>query len=471
MNIISELSLFDWLVFGALQFLTLVIILWGNKKKKKVSSSPGGGALEYLLMSRQLSLPLFVATLVATWYGGIFGVTALAYKKGIYNFITQGFFWYLTYILFAFWLAPKLNRSQAKTLPELIARAFGPRSAKIAAILNLFNIIPIAYTISIGVLIQAISGLPLISSMIIGILFVCLYSAWGGFRSVVLSDLIQFFIMIAAVIWVVILSVSQYGFTDYLQTHLTSDHLSLTGGEKISTLLVWGFIALSTLIDPNFYQRCFAAKDEKVAKKGILMATGVWFIFDICTTLGGLYAYSWSQSLEPNQAYMQYALSILPTIGKGVFLAGITATILSTLDSYLFLSSITLVHDLIKPKRYTALKHSLGVLLIGLISILLAQFFEGSIASVWKLLGSLSSAALLLPTLSYYLIPKSIKITDKQFVISSFMASTTVITSHILSKYYHADMIDPFYTGITVCIISLSCSVLYNLRHYEYKKN
>ena len=34
-------------------------------------------------MGRKMTLPIFVATLVATWYGGIFGVTALTFEKGV----------------------------------------------------------------------------------------------------------------------------------------------------------------------------------------------------------------------------------------------------------------------------------------------------------------------------------------------------------------------------------------------------
>jgi len=44
---------------------------------------------------------LFVGTLVATWYGGIFGVTFIAFEKGLYNFLTQGVFWYIAYLIFA----------------------------------------------------------------------------------------------------------------------------------------------------------------------------------------------------------------------------------------------------------------------------------------------------------------------------------------------------------------------------------
>lgn len=466
-DIINLLTSADWITFGLLQVMTIMVIIWGHRYLEKKAKHKESSVVETLLMGRRLTLPVFIATLVATWYGGIFGVTALSYEKGIFNFITQGVFWYITYLIFALWLAPKVNLSKALSLSDLVGQHFGAKSAKLAAILNLFNVIPIAYTISIGVLIQAFTNWSLMPSMSVGILFVCFYSAWGGLRSVVLSDIIQFFLMLIAVVWVTILSITTFGFTDYLEAHLTPTHLSPTGGENLSTLFIWGFIALSTLVDPNFYQRCLAAENPKTARNGILLSTLVWFVFDICTTLGGLYAYSWSQDLAPNQAYLVYALNILPPIGRGIFLAGICATILSTLDSYLFISSITITHDLLKIKNFKNWHHTLGVFIIGVLSLILAELSDGSIASIWKLLGSLSSACLLLPVLCHYVIPG--KISDIQFTICSLLSAFSIIFWKIFTHYYLFIDIDVFYIGITTCIISLSSCQLYNHAHEKYQ--
>lgn len=45
-----------------------------------------------------------VATLTASWYGGIFGVNEITFNYGIYNFVTQGVFWYAAYIIFALFM-------------------------------------------------------------------------------------------------------------------------------------------------------------------------------------------------------------------------------------------------------------------------------------------------------------------------------------------------------------------------------
>ena len=111
-NLSDYLSVLDWTVFIAVLFITFASIFYGQKIKKT------SGVLETLLMGRKLTLPLFTATLVATWYGGIFGVTKIAFNQGIYNFVTQGAFWYIAYIVFALFMVDKILQSSHSSKPN-----------------------------------------------------------------------------------------------------------------------------------------------------------------------------------------------------------------------------------------------------------------------------------------------------------------------------------------------------------------
>lgn len=449
------LSPLDWLVFTLILLLTFVSIAWGTKRKKKPESTEEN-FLDLLLMGRQLTLPLFIATLVATWYGGIFGVTRIAFEKGIYNFITQGLFWYASYLIFAFFLIQKIAPYKAVTLPDLISKMFGPKSAKLSAIFNFFNVLPIAYIISLGLFTQILFGGTLLMNMFMGTLVVVIYSLFGGLRAVVYSDLVQFFVMCLSVFLVLLFSYGTFGGSDFLVENLPAGHFNWTGGESLLSTFVWGFIALATLVDPNFYQRCFAAKDEKVAKKGILIATVIWFFFDISTTFGAMYARALLPEAQSSQAYLVYALQLLPDGLRGFFLAGILATILSTLDSYLFLAGTTLSYDLMPKKWQGRVRvHHLGVILVGFIAISLALLFDGNIKNVWKLLGSYFASCLLLPVLAGHLYPD--KIQDKQFVFSSLLG---VICVTLWTAYpeMHLIELDALYIGLLATLGGLMTS-------------
>ena len=457
LNLIDIITPLDWTIFTIILVLTAASVLWGNtlrKKAPKTKSEEEYNYLDLLLMGRQLTLPLFVATLVATWYGGIFGVTKIAFNQGIFNFVTQGAFWYVAYLLFAFFLIDKIKNYEALTLPNLIGKMFGPRSEKLSAIFNFFNVLPIAYAISLGTFSQMIFGGSLWFNTAVGITFVVLYSMWGGFRAVVFSDLVQFFVMCLAVLLILVLSVSTFGGLSFLQSNLPESYFSLTGTVGVATTFVWGFIALSTLVDPNFYQRCFAATSSKTAKKGILISTFIWFCFDICTTFGAMYAKAVIPEADSAHAYLIYAAQLLPNGLRGFMFAGILATILSTIDSYLFLAGTTLAFDL-APKKFknNPLIHHLGIVLVGIIAVVMSEVFNGDIKTVWKTLGSLSAACLLFPVLFGYIFPK--KISDNQFVA---VCLSGVITTSYWRNASHSGFwanVDELYIGITTTALML----------------
>lgn len=463
-EILSTLSKIDIIIFSAIIFLTIFSVFYGQSLQKKDNEKEG--FLDLLIMGRTLTLPMFVATLVATWYGGIFGVTEIAFKDGIYNFITQGLFWYIAYIIFALFLTNKISPYKALTMPDLIGKMFGQKSAKLSAIFNFFNVLPIAYTISLGIFLQVLFGGELVWNMLLGVSFVILYSMWGGLRAVVFSDLIQFLVMCISVSLVLYLSVSTFGGLEYLKDTLPQKHFSPTGRHGLAETLAWGFIALSTLVDPNFYQRCFAAKDQKVAKKGILISTFVWFLFDICTTFGAMYARSVIPEAESSGAYLTYAIQLLPEGLKGFFLAGILATILSTLDSYLFLAGTNLAYDL-APKKYKGkmMIHHIGVVFVGLLSVVMAIVFEGNIKSVWKTLGSYSASCLLLPVIFGYIFPRKIK--DIHFVI---ICTTGVIFTTIwrmLDRQGIWAEIDSLYIGVITTTFATILTLIFDAKRLK----
>ena len=443
----------DWLVFAGVLLATAAAAVYGSWRLK-INRDHKPSALDYLLMGRQLTLPLFVFTLVATWYGGIFGVNEITFNYGIFNFITQGVFWYVAYLIFAFFVAKRLAKYASYTLPDLTSRMFGPKSAQVSAVLTFLYIAPVAYVLSLGMFLHMVFGISVLCGMIWGTLFVCLYSAWGGLRSVVFSDLVQFFVMCSAVAMVVLFSVHNFGGLTFLKANLPASHFTLTGGNSLLATLIWGFIALSTLIDPSFYQRCFAAKSPTIVKKGILISTVIWFLFDFCTTTGSLYARAVLPQAEPGQAYFFYALQLLPVGLRGFFVAGILSIILSTLNSFLFIASNTLSFDLLRNRfKNVVLSNRISIFAVGAFSIAAAQFFHGSFKEIWLVLGSYFSACLLVPILLNYLSPN--RISDTLFVCASLSAAVAMTVWRALPKDEFFQIIDPFYIGILTSLLIL----------------
>lgn len=466
-SILETLTLLDYSIFFVVLLITVITVIFGHKKiGKSHDSNVEKSPVEILLEGRRLTLPLFVATLVSTWYGGIFGVTEIAYQYGIYNFVTQGVFWYITYLIFAFFLVNKLRGTESKTLPELVGSLFGKKSKFIASIFNIFNVIPVSYAMSIGIFLSAIFSIPVPAATLLGTLVVVIYSMFGGFRAIVLSDLVQFFVMVISVITVLIFSIYNFGGLEYLTSQLPESHFSITGGQSISTLVVWGIIALSTLVDPNFYQRVFAAKSVKTARNGIILSTLVWIVFDICTTAGAMYAAAHIKEADPSSAYLVYAMEILPNGFRGFFLAGILATILSTLDSYLFIASTTLIYDLLGKRKAILPLHHLSTLGFGLIAAFLSFYFTGGIKEVWKTLGSYSAGCLLAPMLIGMW--TKIKISDFLFSVSSIFGVISITIWRQVSRSGFWKDVDDLYIGVfSTLLVILVGQILTFRQTYE----
>ncbi len=432
------LSWFDYSVLFSSLGLTYFLASYG-KRTLKSDDSPAG----YILMGRRLSLPLFVGTLVATWYGGIFGVTEIAFKQGVFNFFTQGVFWYITYILFAFFLVQRIRHEPVHTLPELVARKFGFRAGYLASVFNFFNVLPVAYVLSLGIFIRALSGWDLAPSIFLGIVFVGFYTGIGGFASVVYTDFLQFFLMYIGVALVLGFSITNFGGYNFLSDRLPAHYFSPQGGESLLSMFVWGLIALGTLVDPNFYQRCLAAVDTKTAKRGILISTVMWVGFDICTTFGGMYAAALIPEAKPSEAYLTFAIQILPDGLRGFFVAGILATILSTIDSFAFIAANTISYDLLGKTRY---RSNLWLWLVLILAGIVALQFDGSFKKIWKLFGSYSAGCLLLPLMIKMFVPRLIEELD--FIVSSLAAAIVITVWRLSERQGFLGEVDAIYPGL-----------------------
>ena len=448
-----SLGKFDLIVFTVLTVLTLFYTILLSRRHNEKS------VVDYLLFGRKLTLPLFVTTLVSTWYGDIFGITQIAFKRGINTIAIYGLGFYLAGIFFMLFFVEKARKMNVFTLPEIIQKKYGKAAHKLVSLMILVKALPIAYLIGIGLLIQKIFGWDLYYSMMVGLVFVVAYIGARGFSGIIYSDAIQFILMYASVIMVVVFSYFKYGGYDFLDINLDESYFSINGKEVLSGLFVWFFISIiTTFMSPVFYQRCFAAKDTKVAKRGIFISVIFWMICDFCTVTGSMYASAVLPNSMPHEAYFNYALSILPIGLKGVFLAGIAATILSTLDSFLFICSNTLIYDLFSKKFGKNNMYKIGSLVVvGGITFFLAGHFVDDIDKFYILLKSYCGVTLAIPLMCTIAFGKFLS--EKQFIASILLACIFMAVRDLtLSEFY----IESFYVGGLVSFLSIIIFVVMN---------
>ena len=354
----------------------------------------------FFFANRSVTLPALVMSLVSTWYGGILEVGRYSYEHGVVTFITFGLFYYLAAAVYALFIAPKISRGDMGSIPELFERSFGRSSSIIAAILIIFIASPAPYIKMLASILNYVYSIKISVAILIGALFSIIYTVRGGFRSVLRTDIIQFSMMFVGFFGILSYLYINYGGYSFLERNLPDIKLSVPGNLSWGYLFSWGFIALVTFVDPNFYQRSFAGSSDSDVKKGIFISIGLWFVFDLISVATGLYAAAIIGEIKYSP-FLDLASIALPPLLEGIFIVSMLAIIMSTIDSFVFVSGITIGKDLFRSKtkpQNSVLYTKVGIVLSGLISVIIATYFDNAV-DIWYVTGSFGASSLLVPML------------------------------------------------------------------------
>ncbi|MEX2089093.1 MAG: sodium:solute symporter family protein, partial [Bacteroidota bacterium] len=405
-----SLSTLDSLLIGV-YFVAVVYVGFRAARRQK------SGTDDFLLAGRTLTLPMFVATLVSTWYGGILGVGEFSYNFGISNWVVFGLPYYFFALLFALVLAKRIRATNLTTIPDKLEASYDRKTALLGGVLTFILVTPAAYVLMLGILVQLMLGLDLATSILLTTFVTVCYLYAGGFRSDVWANAFEFIMMFLGFAIILPFAYATFGGFDFIEAHVPSLHLTWHGGNTWQYITVWFFIALWTLVDPAFHQRCYAAKDGATAQRGILVSILFWFCFDFMTSLTGLYARAALPNLEkPLFAYPMLAELTLPTIAKGLFYIGMLATIMSSLSSLMFISATTIGKDIVGRLRLDAGVRTaragsdhgtinrwtkIGLVISSAFAVTLALAIP-SVVSLWYTIGTCIIPGLLVPVVAGY---------------------------------------------------------------------
>lgn len=448
----SPLHIIDWLILVAYFIILIVIGMISNVGARKNDD-------EFILAGRRLSLPGFIATLVSTWYGGILGIGENTFLHGVQTWFIFGLPYYFFAILYALYLAPRIRSSSNLSIPDHFRKRFGVNAGILSAILLLFLASPAPYVLSIGSFLQFSLNLNLNSAVFLATFVSIIYIWFGGFRAVVRTDIFQFILMFSGFILMLGFAWYQAGSPGTVMNSLPETHLDPIGGHSYQYLLVWFFIALWTFIDPGFYQRCAAASSIKTAQKGIVISVVFWGIFDMLTLFAGLYARVLVPGSEPLYSFPALGAMILPPLFYGLFLTGLLATIMSTIDSLGLISASTFGRDILWQIRKASPRldrksgttlTQVGLVVTAMISILLALQLP-SVVGLWYTIGSIIVPGLLLPFLLTF--KKKIPVIRGGVI---FMALPVIISLSWFiagneSGYPYG--LEPFYPGMIASVL------------------
>ena len=262
------------------------------------------------------------------------------------------------------------------TLPEFFSNRFREKKKTImmlsaAFILIFFTVYAASCFVTCGKLFSTLFGAPYVSMMILGAVFVLVYTILGGFLAESASDFMQAIVMIVALAVIVILGVNQAGGMDavianaqqipgFLEFFGLATPVVGENGQQIveagkplfgdaapygiltvCSMMAWG---LGYFGMPQVLLRFMAIRKEEELSRSRRIAM-VW----VCISLGvavfigivgrQLYPTAHLDKSAAENIFITLATSSLPALLAGFVMAGILAATISSSDSYLLIAA------------------------------------------------------------------------------------------------------------------------------------
>jgi solute:Na+ symporter, SSS family len=367
----------DWLVIGA-YFLVLAIIVIMVRKARTIS--------DFAVGSREIPAAIVFATLSASLIGP-------GYSMGIANNAAQqGIIWVLIFgafslqmTLIGIFVAPRLRKfDKAYTIGDILAYRYGKLVKFISGIISVillagfFGVIAKAS----GDIIHAITGMNFLWAIILSTFVVIAYSTFGGIKSVIITDVIQF-IILALAIPITILFMTGGNLQEAVVS-IPEEMFSLRG--KFPPIVLIGLFAsffFGEMLLPMYATRALVAKGRNEAKNGFVL-TGIFSLiwFFLCTVIGILGILAFPESQNPFVSVLKFGLPMGLT---GIAVAALFSIIMSSQSSILNAAAVTFNFDVLTTfsRRFRSEEKALRTskwlnVLIGF----LAVFFALNVPSV-----------------------------------------------------------------------------------------
>ncbi len=339
------------------------------------SFGSASGPAEFFLARRRLGDLFLTGTLTSTILGAssTLGMAGLAFKVGL-----PGAWWMLSGclgLLALSLIAGRIRESGCYTLPHLAGSLYDQRmrlASSLIVVVSWIGIIAVQIVAS-GKVLGALTGQGEGVLMAASALVFIAYTAHGGQRSVVRTDLIQLFIVAFGLIALLWIAVPGSGLDIRDQSFPTSP--AMGGCDVISLVLIVGS---TYLIGPDIYSRILSARDGRTASRSALRSALILVPVAIAIALLGISARMLFPGIAPEEALPVLMADLLSPNAQGLVGAAMIAAFMSSADTTLLTASSILTMDIYRSIRPD--ESPRGLLLASRITVVLLGFVSLAVA-------------------------------------------------------------------------------------------
>src|SRR3989339_1960493 len=328
-------------------------------RSKKYKSIQG-----FLVAGRNVRWWLGAVSIAASWIWApaLFVSVQMAYQKGL-----AGIFWFtfpniIALLLFIF-LAPKIRAKlpYGYTLPQWIRYRLQSERVHKMYLFPYFFYQLMAVTVQLfagGSLVSLLTGIPLINAMIIMAVIVLVYSLISGLESSIVTDFIQFLLIVVGVVVVIPWTISAAGGWNAISAGLGGVSGNFRNIFDPGVAFSFGIVTAIGLIsgaisDQQYWQRAFAIKKKNLVKSFIFGAIMFGIVPIALSSLGFLAAntslgISLPQGVDVSMIGIATVSQFMPIGALALFVVMLLSALFSTLDSGLNAASSLYVTDVVK---------------------------------------------------------------------------------------------------------------------------
>ncbi|MET0618984.1 MAG: hypothetical protein ABW056_01830 [Thermoanaerobaculia bacterium] len=287
------------------------------------------------------------------------GSTTVALAALVYTYGLPGLWLDLSGALglaaLGFFLARRVRREAAVTLPEIVGRHYGETARKVAAVLVLASEIVwfALLTETTQVVLTAALGIAPTGALLLATAVFVTYTALGGQFAVVRTDLLQYGLMLVGIPGVALVcALRGAGGFSGLPAELLSFPTSPSFGiSDILAMLV--LIGLPHMVGSDVYLKLLSCRDEETARRSALLASVSKVLFGLSVAMIALAARA---ALPPlgvaggaSHALPAAVLGFAPPALAALVLVALVATMQTSADVVLLSATAVTARDLAPP--------------------------------------------------------------------------------------------------------------------------
>ena len=337
------------LAFSVVVFVSTLFLFVGIfYSRKKVSLNT------YLVSNRNVGVFNLSATLIASSLGAwiLFGPPTAATWGGfgsVIGYALGAAFPMIALIFFGKKL--RILLPKGRSLTELVLKRFGKNLFKLIFFLMIFYLLIFlcAEVTAISKLIYYISGLDVWISSLIILSFTLIYVLFGGLKATIRSDGIQFIAIILLFFYLIFALFFQNN--NNLNLNIFEENFIKFNSKSLITSFQFGFVffiavAATNLFHQGNWQRVYAAKNDKVLVKSLLISFIIIFVIVLSLGLTGSISKLNGLKFNEDLAFFSIILKKSDIFVSLIVLIFSLCLMISTVDTLLnSISSLTIVHS------------------------------------------------------------------------------------------------------------------------------